>query len=377
MKILLIGNYEPSRQVSMQRYADLLLYSLRKSGHDVRLLKPNAIFGLIKSGEYGLGKWLGYIDRFIIFPFFLFKSSRWADLIHICDHSNAMYAALLPTKPCVVTCHDLLAIQSALGEISINKTGLTGKFLQYLILSGLRKCTHVVCVSNKTKSEYIRVANCSEMDCDVVLNALNYPYSPLPRFAAIEIIGELNSKAPKFFIHVGGNQWYKNRSYVVRLFVELIKLPQFEGYHLIMVGKPWPNDLRNTVSSSGVASRIHELIDVSNEKLMALYSCADALLFPSLQEGFGWPIAEAQACGCPVVTSNRPPMTEVGGDAAIYIDPEDLCSAAQIIANALQKRSDLVDLSLRNAKRFSNSTMLQGYLSAYKRAIQKSASYVQ
>ena len=51
------------------------------------------------------------------------------------------------------------------------------------------------------------------------------------------------------------------------------------------------------------------------------------MLFPSFQEGLGWPILEAQACGCPVATSGRSPMNEVGGDAAIYIDPDSPASA--------------------------------------------------
>ena len=84
-------------------------------------------------------------------------------------------------------------------------------------------------------------------------------------------------------------------------------------------------------------TQVRELVSVQNEDLRALYSTATALLFPSFQEGFGWPIIEAQACGCPVITSNRTPMTEVGENAAIYINPDSPEEAAREIAKHFPK----------------------------------------
>ena len=75
-----------------------------------------------------------------------------------------------------------------------------------------------------------------------------------------------------------------------------------------------------------------EVVEPSDEDLRSLYSGAAALLFPSLYEGFGWPLIEAQSCGCPVITSNRSPMTEVAGSAALYIDPANESAAAALIA---------------------------------------------
>jgi glycosyltransferase involved in cell wall biosynthesis len=139
----------------------------------------------------------------------------------------------------------------------------------------------------------------------------------------------------------------------------------FERHHLVTAGKPWTPRLRDLVQSSGLAGRIHEWTEVSNEELRALYSIAEALLFPSLAEGFGWPIVEAQVCGCPVVTSNRAPMTDVGGAGAVYIDPEDEAAGARTIAEALTRRDALVKAGLLNAQRFSRTEMAVGYVDAY------------
>ena len=85
-----------------------------------------------------------------------------------------------------------------------------------------------------------------------------------------------------------------------------------------------------------VAPRILRLEYVTDEELRALYSLAQAFLFPSLYEGFGLPILEAMTCGTPVVTSNRGAPAEVAGEAALTADPED----ASEIAAALRRLFD-------------------------------------
>ena len=134
-----------------------------------------------------------------------------------------------------------------------------------------------------------------------------------------------------------------------------------------MVGKPWTHEMREFVSLNALRDRVIELTNITNEDLQVLYSKAIALLFPSLREGFGWPIIEAQACGCPVFTSDRVPMTEVGGNAAIYLDPTDPPGAAAVIANSLDRVPQLRQAGLENVKRFSSAAMISSYSSVYQR----------
>jgi glycosyltransferase involved in cell wall biosynthesis len=94
----------------------------------------------------------------------------------------------------------------------------------------------------------------------------------------------------------------------------------------------------------------------------------DLLLFPSLHEGFGLPIVEAQATGRPVVTSDREPMTEVSGGAAVLVDPEDVASIRTGVLRVLedhQLAAELVRRGRVNVGRFSASAVAAQYAAIY------------
>ena len=101
------------------------------------------------------------------------------------------------------------------------------------------------------------------------------------------------------------------------------------------------------------------------EDLPALYTGALTLVYASLYEGFGLPILEAMACGCPVVTSNISSMPEISGEAAILVDPTDVKSIACGIEKALVTRSDLVKKGLARVKQFSWEKAARGTLKVY------------
>ena len=318
MKVLLLGNYLNDGQESMQRFAAFMTQGLTQAGHEARLLRPPSIIGQLRPSWQGVGKWLGYVDKFGWFPLVLRSAVEQADVVHICDHANAFYTRHLRFVPHVVTCHDLLAVRSAFGEFPQNQTRWTGRQLQALILRGLTEAQHVACVSNATRNDLLRIAGIREHRVSRVYNSLNYPYSRMETTEAASRLRKLFvDPGQSFLLHVGGNQWYKNRLGVLRIFALLRKLTTPETLTLVMVGKPWTTEMRRFVANNGLANVTLELTAVADEDLRALYSTATLLLFPSLEEGFGWPIVEAQACGCPVATSRRSPMDEVAG-AAIY-----------------------------------------------------------
>ena len=370
MKILLVGNYDRNGQssMSMQRFASMLNAGFSAAGHETRLLRPPAVAGALPV-RGTLAKWLKYADEFFVFPRILKQAVEWADLVHICDHANAIYVKYLRPRPHIVTCHDMLAIRSALGEIPCHQTAWTGRQFQNMILRGLRAAArtgHIVCVSEATRRDVLRVAGVPRASVSQIYNGLNFPFSPLEASHARRMIEKFGiRKNQRYLLHVGGNNWYKNRLGVLKIFSALKARPEGQYLSLVMAGKPFTSEMRTFLSDAAGCLEVVELIYPENEELAALYSCADLMLFPSLKEGFGWPIIEAQACGCPVATSDRVPMTEIGGDAAIYIDPENAESSADAIAHTIRARSGPCEKSLKNVERFSTTKMIGRYLARY------------
>lgn len=369
MKILLIANYILSNQQSMQHYARLLSEGLAKSGYNVRVIYPKTFSVKGSQAEHGLNKWLGYCDRFLFFRRQLREAMIWADIVHICDHSNSMYSNWID-KPVVITCHDVMAIKSAKGLIENNKVGFTGKIFQKWIEAGLKNCSHIFCVSNKTQEELTKTIAIPIERTTVINNALNYSYSPMCKEEAFELIQrKCKNLNPDFFFHLGGNQWYKNRKGVVEIYEKLIKHSEFKDHQLVLAGKGWPKGLRDKIKSLKIEDKVIEVNNLKNEEIRAFYSASTALIFPSLEEGFGWPLAEAQACGCIVATNGIAPMTEVGGKAAIYFDPSQPTEAAEIIKKKLSDHVSLKNMGLENAKRFSTEKMIASYITGYKKIL--------
>ena len=401
LTVLLIGNYEADRQESMQRFANVLASDLVKRGVHVETCRPAPIFGRLAPSASGVGKWLGYIDKFLLFPFFLMqRTRRMRDnarnkneqfIVHICDHSNAIYTRYLRGIGHLVTCNDMLAIRSARSEIKENATRWSGKILQAMILRGLDQAQAVACISEATCTDLLRLSALPMDRVSVIHMGHNYPYHPLPHTEAESVTwgvsGDGNGPTPlppgfSFILHVGGNQWYKNRIGVLGIYAAMRKQAAVDNLtvlpKLIMVGPPLtPAMGRIFDENPGLCDDVVCVQNVPNEQLRALYSSAEVLLFPSLEEGFGWPIIEAHACGCRVVTTGKTPMTEVGGNASVYLDPvwledeEGLQLAAKAVRDLLDEaspeREKRIAEGLRNAARFSTEKMIREYVCLYRR----------
>ncbi len=379
MRVLLIGNYPHDGQESMQRFAAMMGDGLRAAGVPVELLVPEPCFGNLKKSGTGLGKWLGYFDKFLLFPNRLrrklatLKSGQATDLVvHICDHSNAFYTRFLQDVPHVVTCHDLLAVRSARGEIPENPTRWSGRRLQEMVASGLALARQVVCDSEATQRDVLRLISLPEDRVSVITIGFNYPYSPMPETEARARVAVLITSSQPYILHVGGNQWYKNRLGVFRIYAQALAMnPGLPD--LVMAGKPFTAEMESYVTANRLQERVRCVEGCSNEDLRALYSLADLLFFPSLAEGFGWPVIEAQACGCPVLCSNLEPFPEVTRGTASMGDPGDESGFAAELLRLLAEpsaRAQLAAQGLDNARRFAPEAMTASYVACYDRLLE-------
>jgi glycosyltransferase involved in cell wall biosynthesis len=363
--VLLIGNYALDQQHSMQRFGELMLAGLRGAGVDAALVRPEPVFGKIFDAR-GIGKWLAYIDKYILFPFRLRRQlSRGPSVVHICDHSNATYVPRKRSMPFVVTCHDLLAVRGGLGEETDSPASFTGRFLQRWILRGLHRADAVVCVSNATATDARRLVRNAKID--IVPLALNFDYRKIPVADARAILQRLPNfdvDLP-FALHVGSNLRRKNRATVLRIFART--RDQWNG-RLVFAGEPLNEQLNDLAKQLGISDRVVQIDNPTPEILRALYSTATALLFPSRFEGFGWPIIEAQACGCPVICSNTGPMPEAAGAAGLLhnVEDEEGFAADLLRLTNADERARWSEKSLQNAQRFSRDVMIARYIDIYR-----------
>jgi glycosyltransferase involved in cell wall biosynthesis len=278
----------------------------------------------------------------------------------------------------VATCHDLLQIRAARGEFPQQRLSPLGRRYQRWILDSIARLPHVTVPSAQTGVDLRRLTGLSPEQISVIPHALNHPYQRTAPAAARLIVGRMlrDRQLPAgalehgdrgFVLNVGGGQWYKNRRGLLEMYAGL-RRGLAPPPRLVMVGKPLSPEIAAVAEHLGVRDDIVHLANVSELELQALYSLAEALIFPSWQEGFGWPVAEAQACGCPVFTSDRAPMTEVGGDAAIYLDPADPAGAAERMLALWPRRAQMAERGLARAGEWSRAMMVERYLSAYRRA---------
>ncbi len=156
-----------------------------------------------------------------------------------------------------------------------------------------------------------------------------------------------------YILFIGQIQPRKNITRLVSAFEQVsVKRPDLQ---LVIAGSHgWlQKPILEAVRTSRAPLKILLLGRVSDNLLPALYWNAELFVLPSLYEGFGLPVLEAMACGCPVVTSNVSSLPEIAGSAAIFIDPQDVDSIKDGIIQAMEKPKDLVSLGLKRAKQFN------------------------
>jgi glycosyltransferase involved in cell wall biosynthesis len=369
MKVLLLGNYLSDRQESMQRFATLMQEGLTEHGHDVMVLRPPAVVGRLLPGARGVSKWLGYLDKYLLFPLQLRSAASGVEVVHICDHSNAMYSQWCGDTPCVVTCHDMLAVRGAMGEQTDCPASFTGRWLQRWIVRGLSRAGMVASVSSATSADVEKIVGGPEHTRCVILNARNYPYRRISREEARERLQRataLDLSRP-YVMHVGSNLERKNRPGVIRSFALASREADLQ---LVLVGPELNAPLKELLRTEGIAERTTVVVKPDNDVLEALYNLALALFFPSRYEGFGWPLIEAQACGCPVICSRCAPFAEVVESSAIVRSVEDEQGFAEDIlrlARDPSERNMWVERGMRNAARFDRGPMIAGYLDVYRK----------
>ena len=359
----MVGNYPADRQQSMIRFAHLLV-SFYRPHVQVRLIVPPVLISRLPGLPSLACKYLAYIDKLLLFPLWLAWRARSSHLVHIADQGNAFYSFCCPHQRCIVTCHDLLAMRGAMGDPAVAcDPSPIGIWLQRLIMAGLRHPRAVVFDSQASFNDFHHLVGAPPGQRHAVIPIpLNAPFTD--DLSAMELSNEEQQWIPAapFLLMVGSSEPRKNRPLALRLLLELsAKSP----YSLVFAGAALAPSDQSFIAEHHLASRVHVIERPGHSLLNHLYGRAHALLFPSFAEGFGWPMIEAQACGCPVIASTTTSIPEVAGDAALYADPHDVDTYASHV-RALENpatRARLIRQGEINLRRFDPAAIGRAYTS--------------
>lgn len=360
-RILVIGNYKADQQQSMLRFADLMVRIYACVGEVVHS-SPPACFSQLPALPSPVRKYFAYIDKLLLFPLWLSFRSRSFDRIHIADHSNAFYSFFCPYGRCVVTCHDLLAMRGAMGDITSACTASPiGILLQRLIMTGLRRADAIAFDSHATFSDFQRLfGSIAHQRQEVIPIPLNAAFTADKDAFPLTALEQALIPSNPFLLMVGSALPRKNRALALELLEHLGPVSPFS---MVFAGAALTEQEKLFQSTHPLGRRLISIVDPSHGLLNRLYCQAHALLFPSFAEGFGWPLVEAQTCRCPVIASPTTSIPEVAGHGALYANPTDVAGFAYHVRTLEDAsiRHRLIHLGLENIRRYDIDVVARAY----------------
>ena len=273
-------------------------------------------------------------------------------IVHLPNQHFARYALFL-NRPFIVTVHDLVRCCFNFTPITISQRILLNLDIKYI-----KRASHIIAVSENTKSDLVKYLNIPERKISVIYNGVDHnifkPYKPYQMRPYHAIL-----RHKPYILYVGSERRRKNLSGLFEAFAMLRQ--EFPELKLVKVGGPGHSrqlrsEMLKKLSSLGISENVTFVDYISELELAYYYSSATLLAYPSLYEGFGLPPLEAMACGCPVVTANTSSLPEVVGEAGIMVNPYDTRSLVQAMRRVLtddKLRDNMVRKGLEQSKKFS------------------------
>ncbi|MCD4726337.1 MAG: glycosyltransferase family 4 protein [Pirellulales bacterium] len=310
-------------------------FSIERLFADVRTAMPEEVVAKVAVSRFpSRGIW-GRVYNIVEAAF------RQGDVNHITGDVHFL-TFLLCRKNTLLTIHDMVS--------AYRLSGLRRRvFLFFWYWLPIRRSALITVISQSTKDDLLRHINVDPQKLRVVYNPVSAAFQPAPR--------EFNDAKPVVLL-IGTGQ---NKN-VERVVEALNNVP----CHLRLIGKLNAGQ-EAVLRKYGVEYSV--TANISDEKVVEEYQRCDMLVFASTYEGFGLPIAEAQATGRPVVTSNIMSMPEVAGDAACLVDPLDVADIREGILKVINDpvyRGELVRRGFENAKQFQPEQIANEYLNLYR-----------
>jgi glycosyltransferase involved in cell wall biosynthesis len=282
-------------------------------------------------------------------------------------HGPHYTVPLRASVPTVVTIHDLTFFDHP----EYHERSKVVYFRQMIRLAA-KRASVLICVSEYTAAR-LRALCAPKGDVVVVPHGVDHAqFHPGGDEAADLAALAAHGIAPPYLAFAGTFEPRKNLPALVQAFARCaVAHPEVR---LVLAGSDgWgATEARNAIATSGVATRILRPGYLAGDALTALFRRAEAVVYPSIEEGFGLPALEAMACGTPLVTSIGTALGEVAGDAALLVPPTDTDALAAAITTALDDPAIAARLRAAGPVRaaaFTWDASVEGHASAYERAV--------
>lgn len=314
-----------------------------KCGYSINLVTQTIKLGLEKKyrvKEFYMPMYRAYPWHCIINILYtiLHRSFKKGIINHQTGDNHYLLIGLIGSKT-VLTIHDLVCLNSK------NPIKRLYKYILYIYLP-VKIADKIICISESTKQALLNHVKTNKA-C-VIYNPINPIFQYFPK--------EFNKECPRI-LHIGTG-WNKNLDRVIQS-LNGIKC------ELRIIGNLDAN-IEELLQANHI--KYTNASNLKDEDIMKEYQLADIISFPSIYEGFGMPIIEGQKTGRIIVTSNIAPLTEVAGNAAVYVNPYSIESIRSGFIKAIndeKTRIDLINKGIKNTERFDIERITQQYINAY------------
>jgi glycosyltransferase involved in cell wall biosynthesis len=294
------------------------------------------------------------------------RACRRLDLAHVPYFASPLF----PTVPTVVTIHDLIPLL-----LPAYRGSYLVRLYTRLVAAAARKAQAIITVSQASKEDIVRCLHIPPERVHVTYEAAGEAFQPLRDETQLAAIRQKYSLPERYILYLGGFDQRKNLPTLLRAFALLVNKQQAG---LVIAGQLPPRDSPlfpdpcRLVRELGIEGRVIFTGWVPEEDKPALFNGAAAFVFPSLYEGFGLPVAEALACGTPVIASNRSSLPEVVGEGGILVEPTDAKALSEAMEALLVDdtlRAELRHKALIQAAKFSWKKTALETLAVYRKVV--------
>ena len=295
----------------------------------------------------------------VILPF-----SLWKEKIDV-YHAPGFALPFIHIKKMknIVTIADMTFFSHAMYHTFLKKM-----YFKQVIPYSLKKAEKIITISENTKLDILKEFSISEKKIEPIYLGVDEIFSPREKEICISILKKYGVEQP-YILFVGMLEPRKNIPGLINAFAAL----ENKNQKLVIVGKKgWLYEkIFAQVKKLNIENEVRFTGYVPDEDLPFFYSSATCFVYPSFYEGFGIPILEAMACGCPVITSKNSSMQEIAGDAALLINPnsvESITKAMERIMQSPKIQHELKEKAQKQAKKFNWDIMALKTIEVYKKS---------